>query len=186
MGEPPAASALAGVVIEELSPDDWQRARAIRLACLKDAPYAFGSTYEEEVQQPQEWWRKRLVDGRWFIARQAERDLSVAMLIHGPLPETFSSNGALNMDLEASYPWIRSVFTVPEARGRKLVDLLCLHLCDLVATQGHQIMVLGVRQNNDRAHAAYLRMNFIDIGTFVPTSAPAEMANHLMARVTST
>lgn len=172
----------APIGIEEVGPDQWQRVREIRLATLKDAPYAFGSTYEGELPQPEAWWRQRLTDGRWFIAVEGGQDLSVGMLMWAPLPDSFESNATLPLIPDGDVPWIRAVWTQPRARGRHLVDAVCLRICEVAAEQGAAMTVLGVRSANDRARAAYRRMGFTDIGTFIPSSAPVESPNWLMAR----
>jgi ribosomal protein S18 acetylase RimI-like enzyme len=175
----------APVYIDEATADEWQRVRAIRLDTLNEAPYAFGSTFENESQQPEEWWRQRLIDGRWFIARDGEADVALTMLMEAPIPDSFESNGSVAVAIGEQWPWIRSVWTRPAARGRMIVDALMLHVCDTVAEAGIDFTVLGVRAGNDRAHAAYVRMGFIDIGTFIPGSASVEQPNWLMARASS-
>ena len=40
----------------------------MRLDALKEAPYAFGSTYEREVEFDDAMWRRRVVDRVRFIA----------------------------------------------------------------------------------------------------------------------
>ena len=176
----------APVYIDEVPAEQWQRVRAIRLDTLSEAPYAFGSTYENELQQPESWWRQRLVDGRWFIARDGDDDVCLTMLMQAPIPESFESNGSLPIAVGDELPWIRSVWTRPEARGRHIIDALMLHVCDQVAEQGIDFTVLGVRAGNERAHAAYLRMGFSDVGTFIPSSASVEQPNWLMARPSDT
>ena len=46
--------------VVRMTPDDWSRVRAIRLASLKDAPAAFSGSYERESQVDEAKWRERL------------------------------------------------------------------------------------------------------------------------------
>ena len=48
------------IEIIQLTPDDWQAYRALRLEALQTEPQAFGSTYASSVQQPEAFWRGRL------------------------------------------------------------------------------------------------------------------------------
>ena len=50
------------VVVREVIPDDWQTLRDIRLAALREAPYAFGSSYAREAPFTEEQWRGRISD----------------------------------------------------------------------------------------------------------------------------
>ena len=65
--------------------------RAIRLASLQEAPYAFGSTYEAEVGASEESWRRRLSDRTRFVA---EVDGKVVGTV-GAGPGEFDSAAAL-------------------------------------------------------------------------------------------
>ena len=50
------------VLIREVLPDDWEVMRDIRLAALREAPYAFGSTYAREAPFTEARWRARISD----------------------------------------------------------------------------------------------------------------------------
>lgn len=39
------------VTVRQATVDDWQIARDLRLAAFQEAPYAFGSTYEQERER---------------------------------------------------------------------------------------------------------------------------------------
>src|SRR2546428_11156264 len=54
--------------VRRLGPEDWQLYRRVRLDALKEAPYAFGSTYEREVEFDDATWRRRVVDRVRLIA----------------------------------------------------------------------------------------------------------------------
>ena len=52
----------AMVVVREVIPDDWQTLRDVRLAALREAPSAFGSSYAREAPFTEEQWRGRISD----------------------------------------------------------------------------------------------------------------------------
>lgn len=53
------------ISVVTLSSDHWQQYRDIRLLALKSDPYAFGSSYEEEMNLTENDWRNRL-NAMWF------------------------------------------------------------------------------------------------------------------------
>ena len=168
--------------IHTLTPDEWQRCREIRLAGMLDAPYAFGSTHEGELAQEDSWWQQRVADFHWVVANDGQADVSLAMLAIQRLPESTEFVEGLDLDRDTDYPWIRSVWTHPDARGRRLVDALCLHLCEVAKSRGYETMVLGVRAENERAFKAYQRMGFNLAGRFFPTHFGPEQPNYLMSK----
>ena len=56
------------VLVRQPVVEDWQALRDIRLEALRDAPSAFGSTYEREVVRGETHWRDRISRGGTFLA----------------------------------------------------------------------------------------------------------------------
>src|SRR5579859_3601793 len=50
------------VFVREISADDWELMREVRLAALSDAPDAFGSSYAREAAFGEPQWRGRISD----------------------------------------------------------------------------------------------------------------------------
>lgn len=174
---------LEEISVEHLGADEIARCKHIRLDCLADAPYAFGSTFEAESIQPDDWWRQRLTDGHWVVAHAGGEDLAVAMLMYQRLPETFEALPDVPaLDAAAELPWVRAVWTRPEHRGRGLVDVLLNHLGNVAAKAGAESIILGVRAGNERAINAYLRLGYQHVGMFWPSSASVPEPNYLMAK----
>jgi ribosomal protein S18 acetylase RimI-like enzyme len=48
------------VSVREVVADDWELLRDVRLAALREAPHAFGSTYAREAPFTEEQWRGRI------------------------------------------------------------------------------------------------------------------------------
>jgi hypothetical protein len=56
------------VLVRETVIDDWQALRDIRLEALRDAPSAFGSSYEREAAFGEPDWLRRIARGGNFLA----------------------------------------------------------------------------------------------------------------------
>ncbi len=60
------------IEIVQLPVEEWQIYRQIRLEALRDAPQAFGSTYQEQSVKPDAYWQSRLEEAakgenRWLL-----------------------------------------------------------------------------------------------------------------------
>ena len=57
--------------IVKLRPEEWREYKALRLEGLKNDPQAFGSSYEKQSQNPDEYWEDRLAKcegpGQWLL-----------------------------------------------------------------------------------------------------------------------
>lgn len=48
------------ITIGKLSDDNWEKYREIRLEALRNDTIAFGSSYEEEINRPEVFWKERI------------------------------------------------------------------------------------------------------------------------------
>jgi len=64
------------IEIKKLPPERWQDYRKLRLEALQADLIAFGSSYEEEISRPEEFWRNRI--GSMLFA--VENDKLVGMV----------------------------------------------------------------------------------------------------------
>ncbi len=93
------------VEVRAVGPDDWVIMRDVRLAALRDAPDAFGSTYAREAQFAEAEWRRRASTRNSFLAYLPELGATPAGIAAGIEEEP----GAF----ELVSMWVR-----PQARGR--------------------------------------------------------------------
>ena len=90
------------VVVREVTPDDWETLRDVRLAALREAPYAFASTYAREASFTEEQWRGRI------------NDRSVTYFAY--LPENLEPAGLAGATWTTASPaWSRCGFGRPRA-----------------------------------------------------------------------
>ena len=75
------------IEIRRVSPDEWMTVRKLRLAALMDTPDWFWATYEDEVGQPETWWRDFIAAGAGFIAFIEDRPVGIAAGIRAPYLE---------------------------------------------------------------------------------------------------
>src|SRR5438128_2332100 len=77
---------LAELVIRRLAAADWAAFREVRLAALRDAPEAFGSTASDAEKLDQAEWRRRLEQRAVFLAEVACQPVGLAAGVDGDRP----------------------------------------------------------------------------------------------------
>jgi len=134
------------------SVDDWARVRALRIAALADTPDAFGSTYAEEVDQPEPFWRRRLTreSAVTLVATLDGQDAGLVVIA----PE----------DDDPTVAGIYSVWVALFARRRGVGDALVVAAVDDARARGFRRIVLEVGEQNLPAQALYARHGFTASG----------------------
>jgi GNAT superfamily N-acetyltransferase len=141
--------------IRRAQPAEWERYREIRLAALAEAPYAFGSTLDQERVLPRERWQWRLERGATYLAWDDERPVGTAT----GLPEDPDDEYHVHGGWQLVGMWVH-----PDSRGSGvavgLVDAVAAH----ALRAGSATLVLWVTEVNDRARAFYQRLGFAYTG----------------------
>jgi GNAT superfamily N-acetyltransferase len=128
------------VNVRRTTPDDWRTLRDVRLRALQDAPWAFGSTYEQEAHLSDDEWRERAGRPGTFLAGDAGM---AGGFVNGP--------GLVRL-------W--GMWIEPEARGRGLAEQLVDAVEEWARSIGATELELAVSESAPAARAAYTRMGF--------------------------
>ena len=126
--------------------------KQIRLASLKDAPYAFETTYESAVQRSDETWRERAEigargnDGATFLALFEDRLVGIAAL--------FRSQGQIDM-AELMQVWVH-----PDFRGSGAAWDLMDTIFRWAKENNFRKIIAGVTNVNTKAIKFYTRYGF--------------------------
>lgn len=136
-----------------LSPDDWRRWRALRLAALAEAPDAFGSTLAgwTGTGDHERRWRHRLtaVPHNLVLVRDGTDVGLVSLTAPG----------------DGRPPELISLWVAPAVRGTGVADAAVDAVLALAtAAYAGTDVVLSVRKDNLRARALYARHGFVDAG----------------------
>jgi RimJ/RimL family protein N-acetyltransferase len=142
------------VVVRRLEPADVAAYKAVRLAGLADAPFAFGSSWEEESVQPDSF----------FLAR-----------IDQPLPAAvfgaFADDtlvGTARFTVEAGLRrrhvgWMTGIAVLPAFRRKGIATDLVGHVVEH-ARGACLVLRTAVAVANPAAHAIYVRAGFVPYG----------------------
>ena len=117
----------------------------MRLAALKDAPYAFGSTWRHEKDRTEEDWRSAVVMRTRFIAEADGQVVGMA------------SVGRAGSSQAGS---VTSFWVHPSARGKGVGDLLLIATFESAREAGYDELMLWVVENNEHAQRLYERHGF--------------------------
>lgn len=144
------------VDIRRLTGEDWAAFRTIRLQALETTPEVYGTTLDQEADQPEDFWRNRLADPLNAMVGGFDRERPVAFA-------SLREGAGGNVRHRAT---IWGVFVAETHRrqglGRQVMNAL-LALAD--ARPGIEITELNVRADNRSAVALYERLGFHAIGT---------------------
>ena len=132
--------------------EDWELVRSVRLAALREAPYAFRRTYEEASQNTEEVWRQQAGD-RTALGMPCVTFVAVR-------PDGTGAGMAVGID-DGTKVHVVAVWVAPEERGTGLFD----RLMDAVTGWApREVLTLTVAEGNDRAFAAYRRHRYEVVG----------------------
>ena len=124
---------------------DWPALREIRLQALREAPYAFGSTYAREATIGDDEWHRRATRDGSFLAFLPE--VSPAGLGGGYLaaPDTAE---------------LISMFVRPQARGRGVGEAIIDAVAEWARQKDASTVHLWVTETNKHARLLYERCGF--------------------------
>lgn len=127
---------------------DWELWRDVRLAALREAPYAFGSSVEEWPAGGEARWRGRLeLAGSYnLVAVLDDEPVGIASGVPG-------DHGGCEL---------RSVWVSPLARGNGLGGKLIAEVEGWARETGATVLRLSVLAGNDAAIELYRRSGFVD------------------------
>ncbi|HEV3328794.1 MAG TPA: GNAT family N-acetyltransferase [Acidimicrobiales bacterium] len=135
------------VVVRRLGGEEWEVLRAVRLAALADAPYAFRATLDDERVQNEATWRERVGDQAWFVAFDDEAPVGVA------------SGGQLR-EPDPGVRTLRSMWVEAAHRGEGVAHRLVEAVVDWARGDGARELTLWALDAASRAQAFYARAGF--------------------------
>jgi RimJ/RimL family protein N-acetyltransferase len=141
--------------------------REVRLAALRDAPYAFASTLEHERTVDEEHWRERLANRAQFAA-----------VLDGEIVGT-----AAGIDSDKKIAALISMWVAPRARGKGAGQLLVDAVLDWARKAGYGSVSLWVADGNKAAERLYLRCGFTRTGVVQPIHPGEARAEYEMSKL---
>jgi ribosomal protein S18 acetylase RimI-like enzyme len=139
-------------VIEHVGPDDWQRARSVRLRALQDAPDAFLTTVEQARAKQAEVWREQLASTAAATHLATLEGHDVGMAIGAPHHADPRDAG------------LYGVWVAPEARGRGVGVSLLTAVATWARERGYKRIRLDVGDHNAAASRLYEGFGFSPTG----------------------
>lgn len=122
------------------------------MAALKEAPYAFGSTWEGERDRGDEEWRDAVTSRQRFVAVFNDQVVGMA------------AGGASNDTGTAS---LTSLWVDPSTRGQGVGDQLVNAVLKWAKAEGFSQVLLWVTEGNSKAASLYERNGFTRTGDVI-------------------
>jgi ribosomal protein S18 acetylase RimI-like enzyme len=147
------------VIVRRIRSGDWDSLRALRLAALKDAPLAFGSTFARENESAPLKWKN------WALRGAAGNHETIYVAVNEP-GQLVGMIGAYPEE-ERSHIW--GMWVHPEYRGRGIGgELLDILLSWLTSVRRAGDILLEVNAAQEPAVGLYRRHGFVLTGRTRP------------------
>jgi len=156
-------------MVREVEADEWQLLRDVRLAALRGAPQAFGSSYAREAAFTEEEWRGRI---------SSERSVS----FFAELPDGGEPAGLGGVYEEDGMADIVSMWVRPTARGYGAGEALVIAAADWAKARDHATLYLWVTESNLAARGLYERCGFVPTGERQPLPSDPSLPEIRMGR----
>jgi ribosomal protein S18 acetylase RimI-like enzyme len=157
------------VSVHEVTADEWELMRDVRLAALLETPYAFGSTYAREAAFTEEQWRGRI------------SDRSVTFFAY--LPENPEPAGLVGVYVPDGVADVVSMWVRPSARGNGVGEALIGATADWAKARDHAAILLWVTESNTPARKLYDRCGFALTGERQPLPSEPTLIEVRMRRL---
>jgi len=146
-----------GMRLQQLTPDEGPRLRAIRLRALQEDPDAFSSTLEEAAARNTESWRSQVLELPTFVAVSDGQDVGMVR---------YAQDGTV-----AGTGWLISMWVAPHVRRQGVGGALVDAVIEWARSRGATRLLLDVADTNAPAVALYARKGFVAngrVGTLPP------------------
>ena len=162
------------IVVREITEDDWEQMRDVRLAALAEAPSAFGSSYAREVAFTEEQWRGRISErSATFFARVDSADSAPVAAAPAGLTGVYVEDGTANL----VSMWVR-----PSARGLGAGKALIEAAAAWAKARGFAALLLWVTEANTSARRLYDQCGFTPTGERQPLPSDPALTEIGMSR----
>lgn len=74
---------MSDITVRELTEDEWEQYRAVRLSALEESPEAFVANYEQEADYDEDYWRQRMRRSERLLAEVDGTPAGVASVGRG-------------------------------------------------------------------------------------------------------
>ena len=157
------------VLVREITADDWELMRDVRLSALAEAPSAFGSTYAREAAFGESQWRGRI------------SDRSVTFFAHVD-PAVPAPVGLAGVYVEDGVADLVSMWVSPSARGLRVGEALVEAAVSWAAARDFGALFLWVTESNTSARRLYERCAFTATGEHAPLPSDPAITEIRMSR----
>lgn len=156
------------ISVQEISTDDWQRFRDLRLKSISVNPEAFGGDFEATKQMTDSDWQAKLSEFNVLVATINDSDVAVMTVEN------------LTGDFGTTC-WIGGCWVDPAHRGTGVLRAMFNYLDLNATTRNWQKQGLGVWEDNYSAISAYEALGFTQIGDPKPsTSKPGKFYQRMI------
>ncbi|WP_171940484.1 GNAT family N-acetyltransferase [Herbaspirillum rubrisubalbicans] len=138
--------------VRQISKDDGETLRSIRIAALTDAPYAFGATLEEALAQPLDEFDATAV-------RHATSETSTSFFLNHEM-SVVGTVGAFIEAASSGQAYICALWLEPNHRGSNGATMLVDEANRWLFTRGVESVNAWVANSNARAAAFYRKFGF--------------------------